>query len=135
MDRHVPAFRWVLLVPAIIAAFFVSHCLFQLLFRVVQAHVGISDEDLYGMSIMDEVGVFGPYEEAVFAFVSVLFVYLIAPRGKFIASIVILSLQLLLSVGVTDFFEASAIGGFASLLLAVGIKRTFDYIRRPAARA
>src|SRR5271170_7615998 len=87
--------RWLALIPALIVSFLVAHAIFELALPAIQSHLGYSDDDVAGMSIMDQVGVFGPYDGAIFAFISVLICYLIAPRAKIIVSLIVLALEFL----------------------------------------
>jgi len=106
--------RWVLLVPALIVSFFISHLIFQLLFPLIQQHLGI--DEVQDLSIMDEVRLFGPYGSAIPAFFSVLVCYAVAPRAKIILSLIVLGVEFLFCWGMATW----SIGvGLGSLILAI----------------
>ena len=120
--------RWVLLLPALGLAFFIAHFVFQLAFPMIQAHLGISEDDLYGMSIMDQEVVFGPYGGGIFAFFSILVSYMVTPRAKIVVSLGILFLELLPCVGITSFIIAIRGGGLTALFSVMIIRRVFGWI-------
>ena len=103
------------------------------MFPMIQTHLGISDDDLYGMSIMDQEVVFGPYGEGIFAFFSILACYMITPRSKIAVSLGILFLELLPCLGVRSFIIAVSGGGLMALFFAIIVHRVFDWMRHSRA--
>ena len=95
---------------------------------MIQNHLGISDDDLYGMSIMDQDIVFGPYGGGIFAFFSVLACYVVVPHVKIAASPGLLFLELLPCVGVTSFIFPVSGGGLMALFLAMIVHRLFGWV-------
>ena len=133
MKNRITLIRWAFLLPVLGLAFFIAHLVFQLMFPMIQTHLGISDDDLYGMSIMDQEVVFGPYGEGIFAFFSILACYMITPRSKIAVSLGILFLELLPCLGVRSFIIAVSGGGLMALFFAIIVHRVFDWMRHSRA--
>jgi hypothetical protein len=130
MKSNITLIRWLLLLPALCLAFFAAQFVWQLAFPMVQRHLGISDEELYGMSIMDGEFVFGSYALVIFAFFFVLTGYLVAPRAKIIVSLVILFLGTLFWWGQVDFTLGLTGGGLAALFLAIVVHHFIQFATR-----
>jgi hypothetical protein len=128
MKNRISLIRWAFLLPVLGLAFFIAHFVFQLMFPMIQTHLGISDDDLYGMSIMDQDVVFGPYGGGIFAFFSILSCYMITPRAKIAVSLAILFLELLPCLGVRSFIIAISGAGLAALFSAMIVHRVFGWI-------
>ena len=78
------------------------------------------------MSIMDQEAIFLPYGEGIAAFLMVLGVYVIAPRGKILTSVAFVLLAAPLYFGVKNLTEGVAAGSFAGLLLALAAERAWE---------
>jgi|ERR1700677_3975378 len=130
---YIPLIRWLALIPALIGTAFIAHLVFEGVFTVIQQHLGISDEDLYGMSIMDQMHAFGIYGCGIVAFFSVLTCYVVAPRAKLIVSLVVLVLQLPLQFG--SGFAGLIIGGLSGLILSIILCQAYDWLRSSKASA
>jgi hypothetical protein len=129
--RRASLIRWSLLLPSLVAATFLSIGVFQLIFPFFRNLLGYSQDDLYGMSVMDQEFVFGPYGLGITAFFLVLTAYTVAPRFKAGVAIVALLLLSPFYFGIESFTESMAICGLAGLFFSILVHRGIQRLQQP----
>ena len=109
--------RWLLLLPALVAADYLAHAIMQAAFPFLEQRLLPPGVDINDLSIMDEERIFSPYGIGVFGCLAAFFAYLLAPRWKVAAVVVILVLISPLYLGMVS----STLGALAGTVLGLSL--------------